>query len=90
MVGGASTVATPENVTTPTWKVSGRSVMNSAAATRAASRRVGSTSVASMDLETSIATMTVARSCGTRISTSGRAAATVNPASATTSSAAGR
>ena len=73
--GVATTEVDPENVTSPTLNVSGRFSMNAAAACLAASIRVGGTSVASIERDTSRATMTVACSWGTRTSTTGRAAA---------------
>ena len=89
VVGSARTAVVPEKVTTPTLKVSGSPSTNVAAAARAASSRFGATSVASIERETSIATMTVARSWGTRMSISGRAVATARVTRARTKAAAG-
>lgn len=88
--GGAATVVWPAKVTTPTSKPSGRPSTKRTAAREAASSRLGSTSVASIDRETSTATTTVARSRGTRTSASGRPAARASSTKDSSSSEAGR
>ena len=64
-VGVTSTEAVPANDTTPTFRVGGSSSMNLVAAALAATRRLGSTSFASIESDTSMAMITVARSRGT-------------------------
>ncbi len=81
-VGGDSTLVVPAKVTRPTSNPAGRSLTNFVAASAAASSRLGSTSVAFMESDTSIATSTVARSRGTRMSISGRAVASASRAKA--------
>ncbi len=61
-VGGIPTAARVANETTPTRNFSGTFVRNAFAAPRAASRRVGATSFAFIERETSIASTTVASS----------------------------
>ena len=68
-VGGTTTSASFEKETTPTRKPSGRPSTNELAASRAAVIRSGSTSVASIEPELSIARITVASSRGTAIAT---------------------
>ncbi len=67
----------------------GRPLVNWVAADWAASSRVGVTSVASMDSDTSITSITVARLRGTRSSAVGPASDTVSRISDTSSTAAG-
>src|SRR5689334_3445606 len=64
-VGGTKVVAVPAKETSATLNFGGNDVTNSAAAVFAASNRVGSTSVASIDSDTSMVTTMVARSRGT-------------------------
>jgi hypothetical protein len=64
-VGATPTAARVANETTPTWNFSGTSSRNVFAAVLAASSRVGSTSFAFIDRETSIASTIVASSRGT-------------------------
>ncbi len=72
-VAGARTSALPAKAIAPTLNVSGISATKDSAADLAASSRFGSTSSACIEPDVSIATMTVARSYGTRTSISGRA-----------------
>ncbi len=65
VVGGTTTSAVAAKVTSATLKRSGSSVVNSLAAAWAAAKRVGSTSVAIIERDTSIAMTMVARSRGT-------------------------
>jgi hypothetical protein len=65
-VGGTLTFAVPAKVTSATLKRSGRLAMNFFADSFAASSRLGVTSLASMDQDTSIVTTMVARSLGWR------------------------
>ena len=58
-VGGTVTVAKPAKVTSPSREPSGCASMKSVAACWAASRRLGSTSVVHIDLETSSASRIV-------------------------------
>src|SRR3954465_7723705 len=64
-VGGETRLATPAKLITPTLNRSGRLRMKFLAEFLAASNLLGSTSVAIIDSDTSIATMIVARSRGT-------------------------
>src|SRR5439155_25576447 len=81
------TVAVPAKVTRPRLIRGGSSRTNSFAASLAASIRLGETSVACMDSETSIAITTVARSRGTFTDVVGLAIPTVSVASASSSTA---
>ena len=65
VVGGTTICAEAANFTSETLNRGGRSPTNSLAAVLAAESRDGSTSVDTMDRETSMATTTVARSRGT-------------------------
>ena len=65
VVGGTTTCAVPANRTRATLNRGGNDPTNSFAASWAAVRRLGSTSLASMDRDTSMATAMVARSLGT-------------------------
>src|SRR5918999_5951162 len=71
--GAATTLAAPAKLTTPTLNRTGRFRMNVRAADLAASKRLGATSVAFIDNDTSIATMIGARSRGTFTDAAGRA-----------------
>ena len=88
-VGGTTTAATPLKDTSPTLNRSGRPWTNSTAEARAAVIRSGLTSCARMEIETSRATTTVARSRGTSTSPVGRAKAVVSATSDSSSRAAG-
>jgi hypothetical protein len=83
LVGDTITLATLENDTRPMLNSSGSSATNCLAAVWAATIRLGVTSSACIDSDTSRAIMTVARSSGTRVSTDGlaRASARMNNAS---------
>ena len=76
---GAATIAEELKLTRPTLALPGRSSMRLRAAARAASRRVGWTSVACIDPETSIASMTLTWMPGTRRVADGRAIASSSP-----------
>ena len=89
-VGATPTAARVANDTTPTRNFSGTSSRNVFAATRAASRRVGSTSVAFIDRDTSSASTIVASSRGTLTVAWGRATPTIMNTSATSSVSGGR
>ena len=78
MVGLTSTVAIPANETMPRLTPGVRSSTNWVAASCAAASRLGATSVASMDSETSMASITVARFRGSLVSAVGPASATVS------------
>jgi hypothetical protein len=65
VVGGTSVWADPANSTSPTLNFSGRLSMKLTAASWAALSRLGSTSVASIDSDVSIASISVAFSVGT-------------------------
>ena len=75
-VGGCTTDAVPANVTMPALMSRGSSCTKALAAVCAAAIRVGSTSVARIDSETSIARISVRASDGSVTSADGRAAAT--------------
>ncbi len=75
--GAATRLGCLTNATTPTLKRVGRSPMNFLAAALAASNRLGETSRAIMDSDTSTATMMVARSRGTLTDVAGRANPTI-------------
>jgi hypothetical protein len=77
-------------VTTPTRYFSGTSERNAFAAARAASRRVGCTSSAFIERETSTASTTVASSRGTMTVAFGRATPTIIIPSATRRTTSGR
>ena len=77
-VGDTSTLALPPKDTSPRLIWGGRLRAKSVAACLAASMRVGSTSVACIDSETSMAIITVARSRGTLTSAEGRATPTLS------------
>ena len=89
-VGATPTAARVANETTPTRNFSGTSSRNVFAAMRAASRRVGSTSVAFIEREESIASTIVASSRGTLTVACGRATPTIMNTSATSSTSGGR
>ena len=89
VVGGTSVSASLEKMTSPTWNRAGRRSRNRLAARCAASIRVGSTSSAFIDPETSITSMTVASSRGTGTRAIGRAAPSSSAVRASTSRAAG-
>ena len=74
-VGATTRRASVEKAITPTRKAAGRLFTNEVAASLAAASRVGLTSVASIDLETSIVSITVASSRGTWSVIDGRASA---------------
>ena len=76
VVGGTSKLHVPLNDTRPTCSLVGIVLTNRAAATLAESMRVGDTSVACIDNDTSSARMIVARSLGTFSFASGCATAT--------------
>ena len=86
-VGDTNSFAWPPNSTSPRSIFFGSSPANEEAADLAAAIRLGSTSVACMDGETSIAIITVARSCGTRTAVAGRATPNERTVSAMSSSA---
>ena len=81
MVGGASTAGLPDNETIATLYLAGSVATNFLAASRAASSRLGATSVAAIDWEVSSTTITVALSLGTFTWATGRAHAPVMSAS---------
>src|SRR6476619_5666575 len=81
IVGGTSRLAVPLNLTKPRLIRGGRRSANCFAACCAACNRVGSTSSARIDSETSIAIMTVARSRGTWTAAVGWAAPNARTAS---------
>jgi hypothetical protein len=89
-VGGTSSCATFENETSPSLNFSGRRLVNPLAALRAASSRFGVTSVACMEPEESVVSMTVASSRATSTSMCGRAIAITSAASASRKSTGGR
>ena len=76
-VGGTTVVAVPANVTRETLNFGGSEFTNAAAAVLAASSRLGSTSLASIDSDTSMVTTMVARSRGTATWSFGLAKASV-------------
>ena len=67
VVGGTITDDVPANATSATLKPAGIMLRNALVPVCAAESRLGFTSVASMDFETSITTITVARSRGTSV-----------------------
>ena len=80
-VGGCTTAAVPAKATTPTRTVRGKSARNALAAFCEATSRLGSTSVARMLPDTSMASMMVSF-CDGRVTTAkGRAAASSMAAS---------
>jgi hypothetical protein len=87
--GGTSTVADPAKETRPRLIGAGSWPTNDWAAALAASSREGWTSVASIEMETSMARMIVARSLGTCSLRVGRARATTIEARARSRRAAG-
>ena len=89
-VGGTPTAALLANETTPTRNFSGTWTRNASAAARAASSRVGSTSSAFIERETSMARITVASSRGTLTVACGRATPTIIAASPSRRIASGR
>src|SRR5215210_3851900 len=89
VVGATRTWAVPEKDTRPTLSRGGTRSMNVSAAALAARSRVGSTSVASMDRETSMAITIVARSLGTLVALVGWAKAVTRVARARRKAAAG-
>ena len=90
VVGDTSTAAVPANATSPRFTPGVSWSANDFAAACAAARRVGSTSVACIDSDTSITSTTVARLRGTRASAVGPANATVSRVSARINARAGR
>src|SRR6266545_2737347 len=90
VVGATSTEAEPSKATRPTLNLAGRRSTKATAPCLAASSRLGSTSVADIELETSSAIMTVARSLGTLAWAAGRANASTSTPSITRNTAAGR
>ena len=89
MVGGATTCASPANVTIPTRNFGGRSLRKLRTAAWAAPILVGATSSARIEPELSIASTTVACSRCTVTFTCGRASATPSTLSASRNSAGG-
>ena len=89
-VGDTSTAAVPANATRPRFTPGVSWSANWVAAAWAAASRLGSTSVACMDSDTSMTSTTVARLRGTLASAIGPARATVSTANAAISAAAGR
>jgi hypothetical protein len=89
-VGVCSVWAESENATRPTRSSSGTVSRKFSAAPRAASSRVGLTSVADIEREMSVTSTTEARSTGTCTVFSGRASEIASAASASASSANGR
>src|SRR5262249_6681389 len=87
--GGRLTSALSENETTPTLKPSGSPSANDEAASRAAVIRFGWTSVAVIEPDRSIVSITVASCRGTASATCGRATPTISAASASSVSAGG-
>src|SRR5215831_20278862 len=87
IVGGTTTEALPPNFTSPTLMRGGSMSTNDLAPARAASMRLGNTSVAFIDSDTSIAIITVARSRGTFTAAVGCAAPIVSTVSPIISSA---
>src|SRR5436189_5999865 len=88
-VGGASTVAVRSNEMRPTRKPFGNPPTNVLAAALAASMRDGETSVAFMDADVSIVSITTAASLATRLSTTGRASPKMRPTNAIAAATAG-
>jgi hypothetical protein len=89
VVGGTRVSASLEKMTSPTWKRAGRRSRKRLAARWAASIRVGSTSSAFIDPDTSMTSMTVASSRGTGTRAIGLAAPSSSAMRASTSRAAG-
>ena len=87
-VGATATEALPAKVTSPTLNVSGSPSTNVRAAV-AAAIRVGSTSVARIEIDVSTATITVARSRGTSIVIMGRDRPSTRPIVTSTNATAG-
>ena len=88
-VGACATVAVPAKATMPMRTFSGCSPMNALAAFCAATRRLGSTSVARMLPETSIARITVSCCEGSVTTACGRAMAPIMTARARRNSSGG-
>ena len=89
-VGGTSTCALPANATSPSRNRRGNESTNARTARCAALIRVGSTSVARIDCDTSTASITVAVSRGTWTARAGRANAMTMSTSASSRHAAAR
>ena len=89
-MGGSAEFAREANETTPILNFFGTFSTNALAACFAASSRVGSTSSAFIERETSIASTTVASSRGTLTTACGRATPTTIAVSATSRIAIGR
>ena len=89
LVGACTTAAVPAKATTPTRTSRGRSVTKALAASCAATIRLGSTSVARMLPDTSIARMMVRCDSGSVITAIGRAIATSKVPMASSSSTGG-
>ncbi len=90
MVGGTATWANPENTTRPIRVLPSCACTNSRTAAWAAVSRLGSTSVAHIEPDTSSATITAAPATGTSSRACGRAPATPSDASAPSTSTKGR
>ena len=89
VVGGAATWGSPANAISATRTFGGIFFRNFRTASCAAASRVGLTSVACIDPETSTTTTTVARSEATRTVRCGRASAIQSDASASSAIAGG-
>lgn len=89
-VGDTRRLVLPENVTSPRFTPGVSFFENSLAASFAAASRLGETSSACMDRETSITSMITARLRGVLISCVGAARATVRNSSAATENTMGR
>ena len=83
VVGSTTIRGAVENATSPTLKLAGSWSMNAEAAFWAAASRLGSTSTAVIEPETSIVRMIVASSRGTATAIDGRASATTRAVIAT-------
>ncbi len=90
VVGGTTSAADPENATSPNRVSLGWVSTNSWTAVRAAESRLGATSVAHIERDTSSARMIVERWIGTSTEACGRATASPNSPTPSTSSATGR
>ena len=88
-VGGCTMAAVPANETTPTRTARGSSATKALAAFCEATRRFGSTSVARIEPDTSIASTMVCSTSGRVITAVGRAVATSKAVKASSSMAGG-
>ena len=88
-VGRSTVCGASENATSPICSSSGTRSRKRSAAALAAVSRVGATSVAFIEPDVSVTSITDAFSIGTATVVSGRASASVSPASARQSSAVG-